>query len=103
MKKLSDSARQAAHQTSYLITSEIRQSAIDSGWPSEVAQNTRVMYDGSAYQVSVRADLESEAMDLEYGTPQKRPTAVLRKYANNTSSAEDAFLGALERNLGVAL
>ena len=103
MKKLSDSARKVAHQTSLLITSEVRQAATEGGWPGEVASNTRVMYDGSAYRVSVRSDLESQAMDLEYGTPQKRPTAVLRKYANDTSSAENAFIVSLERELGFAL
>jgi hypothetical protein len=42
-------------------------------------------------------------MDLEYGTPDTRPTAAVRKYSNNTQDAENAFITGLEKELGVAL
>lgn len=103
MKKLADAARKAAHKTSLLMTSDIRQAAMDNGWSSEIASNTHVMYDGTSYHVDVRDDLSSQAMDLEYGTPDRRPTAVLRKYANNTEQIEQAFIATLEKDLGVEL
>lgn len=103
MKRLADAARKAAHQTSLLMTSDVRQVAMENGWSSEVASNTHIMYDGSSYQVAVREDLESQAMDLEFGTPSTRPTAVFRKYANNTQQVEQAFIATLEKELGVDL
>jgi hypothetical protein len=103
VKKLADAARKAAHKTSLLMTSDIRQSAVESGWSNELASNTHVMYDGTSYHVEVRDDLSSQAMDLEYGTPSTRPTAVVRKYANNTQQIEQAFVATLEKELGVDL
>ena len=103
MKKLADAARKIANQTSLLMTSDLRQSAMDNGWSTEVASNTHIMYDGKSYLVDVRSDLESQAMDLEYGTPDTRPTAAVRKYSNNTQDAENAFITGLEKELGVAL
>lgn len=103
MKKLVDAARKAAQQTSLLMTADIRQSAMDSGWSSDIASNTLVMFDGSQYQVSVHSEFEGQAMDLEYGTPTSRPTAVFRKYANNTQPIEKAFVSSLEKELGFKL
>jgi len=103
VKRLADSARKIANQTSLLMTSDLRQSAMDNGWGAEVASNTHVMYDGKSYLIDVRSDLESQAMDLEYGTPSTRPTAAIRKYSNNTQDAENAFVTALEKELGVDL
>lgn len=103
MKKLVDVARKAAQSASILMTSDIRQSAMDSGWSSDVASNTLVMFDGSQYQVSVHTEFESQAMNLEYGTPSQRPTAVFRKYANNTQPIEKAIIASMEKELGVDL
>lgn len=103
MKKLVDAARKAAQQTSILMTADLRQSAMDSGWDSDIASNTLVMFDGTQYQVSVHTDFESQAMDLEYGTTATRPTAVFRKYANNTQPIEKAFIASMEKELGVKL
>jgi len=100
---LAEAARKAAYQAGLYMTADVRHRAMEHGWHPEVASNTNIMYDGTQYKVEVHDDFESQAMDLEYGTETMRPTAVIRKYGNNTSQAEHAFMTVLEKDLGVAL
>lgn len=103
METLTDAAKKAAVSAGLYMTADVRHSAMQHGWDSNVVANTHIMYDGSAYQLSVHEDFESQAMDLEYGTQHTGPTGVLRKYGNNTKQAEQAFIAGLEKNLGVKL
>ena len=103
MKKLADSVRKAAYEASSLLTSNVQSMAAQSNWDEDVTNSTQVMFDGSGYQVAVNSDLKSRAMDLEYGTPSRRPTAVLRKSSNRTQEIEEMIIKSVERELGVNL
>lgn len=100
MKKLADAARKAAFKASSLITSDVQSLAVQSGWDGEVASNTLVMFDGSGFKVEVPSDLESAAMNYEYGTTSSRPTAVLRKISNRAEKIEATIVSAAEKELG---
>ena len=103
MKKLADSARKAAFQTSAVITSDIQSLASQSGWDDEVASNTIAMFNGHGFTVEVPSDLNSRAMDYEYGTSSSRPSGVLRKISNRPQKIEAAIVQAMEKELGIDL
>jgi hypothetical protein len=100
MKKLVNIANKSAKNASQLMAMDIRQSAAQSGWKEDVAQTINVSYTTGRYKVSVPKKLEGQALDLEYGTTRSRPTAVLRKYANDTSKIEKSIINGMEKDLG---
>ena len=97
---LKAAARKAAVDAALYMTADVRHSALKHGWDYDTASNTDVLYDGNQYKVHVQAEFERQAMDLEYGTERRRPTAVFRKYGNNTAQAERVFLSSLEKTTG---
>jgi hypothetical protein len=99
-KKLIEAGAKAAIDAAMYMTADLRHSAYKSGWNSEVASNLTVMYSGSAYDIHVDDVFKKEAMDMEYGTPTQRPTAVFRKYGNRTHQAEKAFIRSFEKETG---
>jgi hypothetical protein len=100
MKKLVSVASKSAKNASKLMTLDVQQSAVQNGWKENVAQSTRVSYVKGKYEVSVASKFEGEALDLEYGTTRSRPTAVLRKYANDTLKIEESIIKGMEKDLG---
>jgi hypothetical protein len=100
MKKLVSVANKSAKNASQLMTLDVQQSAINNGWKEDVAKSTSVTYVKGKYEVSVSSKFEGEALDLEYGTTRSRPTAVLRKYANDTSKIEKSIINGMEKDLG---
>jgi hypothetical protein len=100
MKKLVPSARKAAKNAANLMTFDVRKNAIQNGWSEDVAYATEVVFKKDRYEVSVSAKLNNEALDLEYGTSRSRPTAAVRKFANNTTSSQNSIVKALEKELG---
>jgi len=100
MKKLVPSARKSAKNAASLITADIQKSALDNGWSEDVAYSTKVTFQNDKYKVNVSRKFNSQALDFEYGTSKSRPTAVLRKYANDTSKVESSIVKGLEKELG---
>jgi hypothetical protein len=100
MKSLVSSARKAAKNAANLMTFDVQKAAIQNGWSEDVAYATQVVFKNDKYQVSVSNKLDSKALDLEYGTPRSRPTAAIRKFANNTTAAQNSIVKALENELG---
>ena len=99
-KTLREAGTKAAIDAAVYMSNDLRTSAFDHGWDYDVASNIEVLYDGSAYQVHVQAEFEAQAMDYEYGTTVQRPTAVFRKYGNNTDKAERVFVSSFEKQTG---
>jgi hypothetical protein len=100
VKKLVPSARKAAKNAANLMTFDLQKNAIQNGWSEDVANATEVVFKNDKYQVSVSSKLNSKAFDLEYGTTRSRPTAAIRKFANNTTAAQNSIVKALEKELG---
>lgn len=103
VKKLEDAAAQAALDVAEFITQDLQASANQHGWDSEAVKKTRVVYTGKAYDLSVAPEVEHRVMNFEYGTEVTPPTAVVRKYSNNTKKAERFFIQSMEKQLGVKL
>jgi hypothetical protein len=101
--KLSNYARKAAKNAANLMTFEVRKKAKDNGWEEDVVNSIKVSFQNDKYQLSISNNFTEKAMDLEYGTTRSRPTAAIRKFANNTSKAEAAIIKGLEQELGVTL
>jgi hypothetical protein len=99
-KSLKAAGAKAAIDAAMYMTADLRHSAMKSGWGMGVSSNLNVMYTGSAYDIHVDEMFKEEAMDMEYGTPNQRPTAVFRKYGNRTHQAEKAFIRSLEKETG---
>ena len=100
MKKLVPSARKSAKNASSLMTADIQQNALESGWSEEVVYSTKVVFQNDKYKVAVSKKFDGQAFDLEYGTTRTRPTAVLRKYSNDTSKVESSIVRGIEKELG---
>ena len=101
--KLEDAGKQAAYDMAEFITRDLRASATQHGWDKDAVDNTRVSYSGNSYALDVSPEVERKVMTLEYGTEVSPPTAVVRKYSNNTSKAERLFIRSMEKQLGVEL
>jgi hypothetical protein len=85
------------------MTFEVRKKAKDNGWEEDVANSIKVSFQSDKYKLSISNNFTEKALDLEYGTTKSRPTAAIRKFANNTSKIELAIIQGLERELRITL
>jgi hypothetical protein len=91
---------QASHETTRLMSAQLRTEAKASGWPHHVVRNMGVTYGPNGFEAHVHDAHKAEAEDLEYGTPSQRPTAAVRRFANRTKEAEDFLVGRMSKMLG---
>lgn len=87
MEELVAAIEQAAHDTAVHLTADLRQRANAAGWHPEVAANLHVSYDGNSFKAHVHPDYADAAHVLEYGSENTRPTAVLRKFSQETHNS----------------
>lgn len=99
MKTLKDAAKQAALDAAEFATSNLRGRALDSGWDMRASMGTEVTFNGSEFNVDIAPEHKASVFDLEYGTEDTPPTAVVRKFANS-GAAEAAFVEMFYKNLG---
>ena len=60
------------------MTAALRERAMDSGWPTDIASQISVEFDGSSLYFNIPDSIAETVYELEYGTPNRRPTSVLR-------------------------
>jgi hypothetical protein len=82
------------------MTSLLRQSALDHGWDSDVVSGLSVDHSDDKFSVKVHSSVADRAFVHEYGSEQKRPTAAIRKFLNDSSFAEKAFIKRLDHHYG---
>lgn len=97
MKHVLNAIPQAAAEAARSMTYDLRESALEHGWHPAVANSIRVLHTGTEFKVHVPAKYAAEAHKYEYGTEDRRPTAVIRKFNNRPEIAEKAILGSLNR------
>ena len=85
------------------MTFDVRKKAKDNGWEEDVANSVKISFQNDKYQLSISNNFTEKALDLEYGTTKSRPTAAIRKFANDTSKIEGSIIKGLEQELGVTL
>jgi hypothetical protein len=82
----------AANDTAAFMTAELRQRALRGGWKPEVVDHMHVRFDDNGFGVDIDEEYQEDAWVHEYGSERTRPTAVLRKYSNDSSKAKDIFV-----------
>jgi hypothetical protein len=95
-------SHKAAQDTASFMTHQLRQSALQHGWDKDVAENTHVEYGSGKFTVKVHPDYSSRAFVHEYGSETQRPTAVIRKYVNDTSVAQGALISQMNEHYKAA-
>ena len=103
MEEVFSAIENAAHDAARYMTVDLRNRAHAAGWDSEVAENLHVRYAGGNFSAHVSPGYEERAHVHEYGTEHSRPTGVLRKFANEHSDGERAFVHNLNKHLGKVL
>ncbi len=74
------------------LTRTLRQRAHEAGWPSHVYGGITVHANEDGFRVHLADHIEEHAMDLEYGTQQSPPNAVLRRFGNRLDELADAHM-----------
>jgi hypothetical protein len=91
--------RQAAAQTTAFATAEVRQRATNAGWEPDVVGGTSVQFTGTAFETAIAEPVKDRAFVAEFGNEEKLPTAVLRKYNNDSETTQELFLTRVFRNM----
>ena len=82
------------------MTAHVQEEARASGWPEHLSSNIHVSYDKDGFNTRVDDSLHSEALDWEYGTPGRQPTAAIRRVNNQMGQANEFLLGRLTEHIG---
>lgn len=84
MKQYIAAIHKAAEQTASLMTHEMRQHAINSGWTPEAANSLTVKYSDGNF---VAHSAHEGAFIHEYGNEGTPPTAAVRKYGKTAANS----------------
>ena len=93
----------ASHETSRMASANLRKEAHTSGWPEHIAKSLEVTYGNGGFSVNTDEDYVAETLDHEYGTPDRRPNAAIRRTNNRTSDIENFFVNRIFNHIGDSL
>ena len=82
------------------LTLNLRNMAAEHGWHPDLVKNLHVLFDGSDLKIHYPDSLKNHIHDLEYGTEHTRPTAVLRKFKNESSHVGNTLLSHFDKHMG---
>jgi len=82
------------------MTVDLRHRAMEAGWHPEVVDNLHVKFDGKQFTSHVHPDYAERAFEHEFGTEEKRGTAVLRKFSSNHHDGERSFVLNFHKHIG---
>lgn len=100
LSKFNSAIKSASHETTRLMSAQLRSEAQASGWPSHISRSLRVNHDKDGFNVNLPKKHYETIMDLEYGTPDTQPTAAIRRFKNRQAESEHFFIGRLEKHFG---
>lgn len=103
MKKLTDALKKSLKDSSQELTADMRNTAVEQGWDEGIAQGMTINLGLGSIAMAVKSSIQEKVMDLEYGTTQSTPNAVMRKYSNNRPLVEGTIIANLEKELGMKL
>jgi hypothetical protein len=92
LSQVKDSLARATQDTTRFMSAHLRIEARKSGWPDDVVRHLSVRHSDGEFTVHSHEDHRSTVMDLEYGTPNQRPTAAIRRFGNRTAASEKFLL-----------
>ena len=81
------------------MSAKLRSEARASGWPDHVIRHMSVMYNDGTFTIHSHDDHRDTALDWEYGTPNRQPTAAIRRFANRQGEAERFLLNRAMRHV----
>lgn len=100
IKAFKDALNSASNDAAHYMTAQLRSEAKASGWPSDVTTSMRIKHTNGSFDVQIPEKYHSRVFDLEYGTPDRQPTAAIRRFANRTDESEHFLLGRMSRTIG---
>ena len=90
----------ASLETSRFVSAHLRSEAHASNWPAHVTNSLHATYNkDEGFEAKVHSSHHAEALDHEYGTTSRQPSAAVRRVSNRTSEAETFFAGRVFRHL----
>lgn len=98
MKKIVQAAQKARQDTARFMTAQLRHHALNAGWDEDVVAHMSVVHEDGKFSTKIHPDYQARAFDLEYGTPNSRPKATIRKYANDPQMAKKAFTASMSNH-----
>lgn len=75
------------------LTLEIRDLAVEAGWPNDVASNLSVVLNNGSLNIDYPESMDQRVQDLEYGSFEKPPKSVMRKFMYRTENVTSTILG----------
>lgn len=99
MKTLESVFKAAAVDLADYMTTQLRDNAVRSGWPTEAIEGVSVAFTGSSVALQVRDGAKDAVLTAEYGTQMVRPNAVIRQTANSSNDFEKIFISSLDARL----
>lgn len=73
---------QMGEKTARHMTSRLRRSAYERGWPVSVARQLHVRHNDEGFDVEYPNGIKNMVESLEYGTQSVPPNAVIRQFRN---------------------
>jgi hypothetical protein len=100
ISRLRQATKSAATNTAAFMTQQLRQSALDHGWHPDVVANMEVRHTDGKFNVHVAKEYKDRAFVHEFGNEHTQPTAVVRKYGNDTKTAQKFFMLSTDKHYG---
>jgi len=100
LSQIQKALHKATQETTHYMTAHVQEEARTAGWPDHLVNNLRVTHDNDGFNTVVDESLHSEALDWEYGTPGRQPTAAIRRVNNQMGQANEFLLGRLSEHVG---
>jgi hypothetical protein len=75
------------------LTLELRDMAVAAGWPPGVAGSLSVVLTNGTLNIDYPESMEERIQDLEYGSFEKPPMSVFRKFMYRTEQVTSQILG----------
>jgi hypothetical protein len=82
------------------MRAKLRNEALAHGWPEDIVRHLAVHHKDGQFSVHAHDTHRKEVLDLEYGTPTQRPTAVIRKFNNRQSDAQNFLMLRFNKHMG---
>lgn len=86
MSSLKSSLHSTLSNTAVPLTKELRSAALKSGWPKEAAHSLSVHFTDGNFAIKYPDHTKGLVEDLEYGTEDTPPSAVIRQFSNRIDS-----------------
>lgn len=90
----------ATHDSTKIMTAEVRQHALNQGWEPEVAAGLTISFNGDNIKYDLGDKHRDRAFVHEFGDENKQPKATVRRYLNDKGTAKQTFQQVLSAHLG---